>query len=234
MCRGQPRSRPAIAWGLLPGAIAVGSYYGLLFTLALYLQPGLGRSPLISGVTLVPWVAAFGVPGRLLGRVPTRLAPLVAPAGCIILTAAYVAISASMFAGLRSEALLVVLLGLGGFGLGTAFSSILAHLTTAATTEYASDISGVFTTSLQVAGAICVAVFGTAYLGLRTGAGATAATHAFALVTAALALAALLAAATAYRATHVRGMPAPGHVRQARLSGAGPSPGGRPAPARPV
>ena len=197
-----------IAWGLVPHAIVVSTYYALLFTLALYLQEGLGRSPLFSGLILVPWVAAFGVPGRLLGQVPSRLVPLVAPAGCIILAAAYLGISASMFAGLRSDPLLVVLLGLGGFGLGTTFSAILEHLTTAATPEYASDISGIFTTSLQVAGAIGIAVFGTAYFGLRSQGGPADATHAFALVTAAFALAALLAAAAAYKATSARGQTA--------------------------
>jgi hypothetical protein len=56
-----------------------------------------------------------------------------------------------------------VILGLGGLGLGTSFSAKLNHLTRAATPRYAADISGVFTTSLQVAGAVGVAAFGTAY-----------------------------------------------------------------------
>jgi MFS family permease len=72
-------ARPPIAWGLLPQAIAVSTYYALLFTLALYLQQGLGRSPLVSGLTLVVWVAAFGVPGRLLRHVPARLVPAMPP-----------------------------------------------------------------------------------------------------------------------------------------------------------
>ena len=46
------------------------------------------------------------------------------------------------------------MLALGGFGLGTAFNSILAHLTTAATPRYAADLSGVFTTCTQIAGSI--------------------------------------------------------------------------------
>jgi MFS family permease len=192
-------ARPAIKWGLWPQAIVISTYYGLLFSLALYLQKGLGLSPLASGLTLVSWVAAFGVPGRFINRVPGSLAPLLAPAGCLILTAGYAAISASMFAGRHPEALLVVLLGIGGFGLGTTFSSILGHLTAAATPRYAADISGVFTTSLQVAGAIGVAVFGTAYLALVTR--PADATHAFAILTAVFAATALLAAAIAYRAT---------------------------------
>jgi hypothetical protein len=95
--------------------------------------------------------------------------------------------------------LLVVLLGLGGLGLGTTFSSILAHLTAAATPRYAPDISGIFTTTLQVAGAVGVATFGTVYLDLV---GHTDPTRAFAVVTAAFAAVALVAAAAGHRATH--------------------------------
>ena len=197
-------ARPAIRWGLWPQAIAISTYYGLLFTLALYLQQGLGLSPLVSGLTLVSWVAAFGVPGRLIAHVPDRWAPRLAPAGCLILAAGYLAISASMAAGHHEEALLVVLLGVGGFGLGTAFSAILGQLTAAATPRYAPDISGVFTTSLQVAGAIGIAVFGTAYLALATG-GEDAATRAFAVMTAVFAATALLAAAIAQRASRFIG-----------------------------
>lgn len=195
-------ARPAIAWGLWPQALAVSTYYGLLFTLALFLQQGLGFSPLVSGLTLLPWVVAFGIPGRLLARVPNRLRPLLPPAGCLVLAGGYGAISATMFTGRHPETLLLVLLAVGGFGLGTVFSSILAHLTAAATPRYAPDISGVFTTSLQVAGAIGIAAFGAIYLSQVTHPDRVKATHAFAITTAAFALVALIAAATAYKATH--------------------------------
>jgi MFS family permease len=195
-------AQPAISWGLLGMAAAIATYYALLFTLALYLQEGLGRSPLASGLILVSWVVAFGLPGRLIPRLPGRVEPLVAPAGFAILAVAYLAISADMFAGHHSAGRLVVLLGLGGLGLGTAFSATLAHLTKAATPRYAADISGVFTTCLQVAGAVGVAAFGTAYLGLLSAPGAAPATDAFAVVTMGFALTALCAGAAAYRATH--------------------------------
>jgi predicted MFS family arabinose efflux permease len=194
--------RPPIAWGLWPQALAVATYYALLFTLALYLQRGLGHSALISGLTLLPWVVAFAIPGRLPARLLARTRPLLPPIGCGVLAAAYAAISVSMLSDERGEVLLLVLLAIGGLGLGTVFSSILVHLTTAATPRYAADISGVFTTTSQVAGTIGVAAFGTLYLSQITDAGATAASHAFGVVTAVFALVALMAAATAYRATH--------------------------------
>jgi Major Facilitator Superfamily len=202
-------ARPPISWGLSAQAVAVSTYYALLFTLALYMQEGLNRGPLTSGLVLVSWVVAFGIPGRLLDRLPSPLAPLAAPSGCLLLALAYLAISAVMFGGDHPLGLLVLILGLGALGLGTSFSAMLNHLTRAATPRYAADISGVFTTSLQVAGAVGVAAFGTAYLGLIGGPGAGAASHALALVSSAFAITALLAGGMAYRATRAAPPAAP-------------------------
>jgi MFS family permease len=194
---------PAIAWALLTLLAATGTYYALLFTLAQYLQQGLGRGPLVSGLTLVPWVAAFGLAGQLVRRLPPRVIVLAPMAGCALLTTAYAAISAALFSGHHGEALLVGLLSLGGLGLGIQFSALIAHLTDTVPAEYAPDISGVSTTTLQIGGALGVAALGTLYLSLSGRAG-TAADQAFAITTAAFAAIALLAAATGFRATHPR------------------------------
>src|SRR5262249_5975907 len=66
-------ARPVVSWGLLAQAAVASTYYALLFTLAVYLQQGLGRSALASGLTLVSWVAAFGVAGQILRRWGTRI-----------------------------------------------------------------------------------------------------------------------------------------------------------------
>ncbi len=190
-------ARPAISWALLTLLAATGTYYALLFTLAQYLQQGLGDSPLVSGLTLVPWVAAFGLARQLVRRMPPRIRPRAPAAGCLLLTAAYAAISVALFTGHHGEALLVVLLGVGGLGLGIQFSALIAHLTNAVPPEYAPDISGVSTTTLQIGGAVGVATFGTLYLSLTSHAGTGHGTHAFAVTVAAFA-----ATATAYRSTH--------------------------------
>jgi MFS family permease len=192
-------AQPPVGWALLTLLAATGTYYALLFTLAQYLQQGLGNSPFVSGLTLVPWVAAFGLAGQLVRRLPPRLAS--PTAGCLLLTASYLAISASLLTG-QHQVLLVVLLGIGGLGLGIQFSALIRHLTNAVPAEYAPDISGVSTTTMQIGGAISVAAFGTLYLSLTTPTDTTHATHAFAVTTAALAVVALLSAATAQRATH--------------------------------
>jgi MFS family permease len=125
------------------------------------------------------------------------MAPLTPGAGCLLLAAAYSAISVMLVTGHHVQALLVVLLGVGGLGLGIQFSALLRHLTTAVPPEYAADISGVSTTALQIGAAIGVAAFGTLYLSLASPGGADLATHAFAITTAAFAVVALIATATA-------------------------------------
>ena len=215
----QVLARPAICWALLTLLVATGTYYALLFTLAQYLQQGLGDSPLASGLALVPWVAAFGLAGQLVRRLPPRMASRTPAAGCLLLAAAYLAISIMLFAGHHVQALLVVLLGVGGLGLGIQFSALIRHLTTAAPAGYAADISGVSTTALQVGAATGVAAFGTLYLSLASRGGAGLATHAFAITTAAFAFVALLAAVTAALAT----WQAPGQ-REHATAAPGPSP----------
>jgi hypothetical protein len=193
-------ARPAVGWALVALLVATGTYYALLFTLAQYLQQGLGRGVLVSGLTLVPWVAAFGLAGQLVRRLPRHWVALAPPAGCLVLAAAYAAISLMLFSGRNAEGPLIALLATGGLGLGINFSAILAHLTNAVPTGYAPDISGVGSTMSAIGGAIGVAAFGTLYLSLAP-TGTDAATHAFAVVTAALATAALVATAAARRAT---------------------------------
>ena len=188
----------AVSSAMLAVAAATSTYYGLLLTLALYLQQGLGRTALVSGLTLVSWVVAFGAAGQIVRRLPARFGPLAAPTGCLLLAGAYTALSASLFAGRHAEALLVVLLGAGGLGLGTQFSALIVHLTNAVSDGHAHDISGVTTTTTTIAGAIAIAAFGTAYLSLASSGSPT---HAFAVVTAGFAAIAAVAALLAHGAT---------------------------------
>jgi len=195
-------SQPAIAWALAAFAAASMTYFSLLFTLALYLQQGLGASALYSGCALVSWVAAFGIGGPVVRHLPMRLTPLVAPFGYLVLAASYSAISACLFAGHFGAVAQITLLGFGGFGLGVGFTANIRHLTSAVEARYAPDISGLITTNSQIAGVTGVATFGTAYFYLAEQPGAAIATHAFAIVVAGFAVAALLATIAVYRSNH--------------------------------
>ncbi len=185
--------RPAIAWGLLTAVTSTSTYFALLFVLALYLQQGLGASPALSGLALVPWVAAFGVAGPVLGRASERRTRVAAPAGALILTGAFAGIAVSLLTGATSTVPLVILLGLGGLGFGAVFSGTLGNLTGAVTGRHAPDISGLFNTASRIGGVVGVAAFGTVYLSLAPGGGRTASIHSFSVTTVALAGTALAA-----------------------------------------
>lgn len=190
-----------IRWGLVAHGATTLTYLSLLFVLAQYLQEGLGKTPAFSGFAMVSWVAAFGIAGPLLPRLPERLSAAAPLIGCSILAGAYVAISLITVAGAAGDATLLSVLGVGGFGLGLSSASLITHLTAATPERYAADISGVISTNAQLWGAVGVAAGGTAYVDLVAGAGATPHRTAFALVTAGFSVVALGAALAAYRAT---------------------------------
>ena len=188
-------ARPAVGWGLASQAACTATYFAVLFTLALYLQQGLGRSAAYSGLALVSWVAAFGIPGPVLGRFPGRVRALAAPAGSLLLAAGFAGLAASLLAGDTGGVTLMTLLGVAGLGLGIAFTGMLSHLTSSVSGEHAAALSGLFNTAARAGGVIGTAAFGTVYLALVHHAGQ--AVHGFAVLNLALAATALAAAAMA-------------------------------------
>jgi predicted MFS family arabinose efflux permease len=214
-------ARPAIGWGLASQAVTTGTYFAILFTLALYLQQGLGKSPAYSGLALLSWVAAFGVPGPVLGKLGQRARALAAPAGAVLLAAGFAAIGVSLLRRDTNGALLMTLLGVSGLGLGAGFTGTLGHLTSSVTTRQAADISGLFNTATRAGGVVGTAAFGSLYLALVP-AGAhspVTATHGFALLNLALAGAAATAAIMAWIAVLTQLRPGPVTRPRKRRSG---------------
>jgi hypothetical protein len=193
-------TRP-VRWGLGCYALATSTYFALLFVLAVYLQQGMGRGALFSGLALVSWVAAFGIAGPLLRRFPAPVVRYLGVGGYAVLALGYLGLCLTAWSG---EAALVVVLGFGGFGLGLGFSAQLANLTAVVPARFAADLSGLVTTVAQLAAVGGVAVFGTTYLALTAGrAGADLAVPAFSTVTGTFAAVALLAAVGALVAARV-------------------------------
>src|SRR5205823_3684039 len=147
---------------------------------------GLARSPLYSGLALVAWVAAFGVGGPVLRRLPERVRQRAAGAGSLGMAAAFAGLAGG---GSSSTVWLVVLLAVGGLGFGFATTALLTHLTSVVSAEAAADISGLYNTNSQVAAVAGLACFGTLYLSL-----ADNPARAFAVVCLAFAVTALVAA----------------------------------------
>lgn len=190
-------TRARICWGLVCLTLANGTYFAMLFVLALYLQQGLGETPTYSGLVLVPWVAAFGIAGPLIGRLSARNRLLAAPLGTLLLALSYGALGVSLLAGATNGPLLVAGLTAGGLSLGLQFTALVAHLTSSVESSDAADISGLLNTITRVAGVLGVAAFGTLYFGLAANTGRAGAIHAFTVVTFAFAATALLATVAA-------------------------------------
>jgi MFS transporter len=187
-------TRP-VRWGLASYAAATSTYFALLFVLAIFLQRGMGRGALFSGLALISWVAAFGIAGPLLRQFPTKVLRYLAVAGYVVLAAAYLGLCLTAWSG---EAVLVAVLGVGGFGLGLGFSAQLANLTAVVPARFAADLSGLVTTVAQLSAVGGVAVWGTIYLALTGGrGGAGLAVPAFTTVTGVFAAAVVLAAVAA-------------------------------------
>jgi hypothetical protein len=158
---------PSVRAGLLAHGCTSGTYFALLFVLALYLQDGLHKGPAYSGFAMVIWVAAFGLAGPVLPRLRTgvRWMPVI---GCLVLTAGYLAVLAYLLLGGRTGTLLFVLLGIGGLGLGISANTLIGAVTSSMSPQYAADLSGVVATNAQLSGALGVALAGSTYAALAT------------------------------------------------------------------
>jgi MFS family permease len=190
---------PTIRWGLLTQVALNATYFGLLFVVPLYLQRGLGESPLASGLSLTPWVAAFGIAGPVLGRLPEKARRVAVPLGAFLLAGAYASIGLTLLSNLMSDILFITLLGLGGLCYGTQFAGMIGHLTNVVSNRFAADISGLFNTILRTGSVIGIAAFGTPYLSLVSNtSNRPAAVHAFLVISLAFAATSLVASLTAY------------------------------------
>ena len=197
--------RPApVALGLVGLTAGASAYFALLFVLAQYEQQGLGRSPVTSGLILVPWVAAFGLAGQLVPRVPARMARVLPVAGSALLTLAYAAISLSLSGGGHGTGCSSCSRSAAS-GSACSFSTLIGLVMNPVEPRVAAGISGVSSTVSQLGGAVGVAGIGSLYLSFARGGDPARATHAAALAVAATAAVSLVATLAAHPATRQRG-----------------------------
>ena len=158
---------PSVRAGLLAHGCTSGTYFALLFVLALYLQDGLHKSPVYSGLAMVVWVAAFGLAGPILPRLrwSMRWMPVI---GCLVLTTGYLVVLAYLQLGGRTGPPLFALLGIGGLGLGITANTLIGAVTSSMPSQYAADLSGVVATNAQLSGALGVALAGSTYAALAS------------------------------------------------------------------
>ncbi|MFG2037083.1 MFS transporter [Dactylosporangium sp. NPDC048998] len=165
--------------GLLVGLIFFAGLMGLTLILSVYLQLGLGYSPLRAGLAQAPW--AFG----------TALGAVAAQALGARFGGRALLVGGTAVVGLGAAGLLATLAATGGTGLGTPWPLVPAllvlgagmgasmapyfDLVLAAVDEHeVGSASGTLTAAQQIGGAVGVAVLGTAFFSwLGTGGGFT-------------------------------------------------------------
>jgi len=157
---------PGMTAGVAALTAGMAAYGGLLFSLALHLQVGLGDSALRAGLTFAPAAAAFGATGYWWRRLPSRVHHVLTPVGFLIATLAYVGLAADLHAGSRGGPWLTLVLVLYGVGMGAAFSPLLTQALVHVPGSEAADASGLLTTTIQLSQVIGVAVFGGLFLSL--------------------------------------------------------------------
>jgi hypothetical protein len=206
--------------GLVPGLAVVGllmvTYGGFLFSFALHLQAGLGDSALRAGLTFAPCALVFGVCGYFWRRLPASWHHLLTPVGCLLAAGGYLAVASVLRSGGSGGVMLQAGLIVTGAALALGFSPLVTHALVGVPLRHAADASGLLTTTIQLGQAIGVATFGSLFLTLDAGGGASRSAvsgHALAVTMSWLAAVMLLGVAA--------GIPLARTVAAARRSAAG-------------
>jgi MFS family permease len=157
---------PGAAAGFTALALTRVVYFSLIFVIALYLQNGLHRSALESGLTLLTWIVAFGASGIVYPLIPRRFANLASTGSCLVIAASFGGLAALHSPG----ATFVTLLGIGGFAFGILSTALVNYLTATVDEALSANLSGVLATMIPLTAAIGVATYGSIYL-MRAGTG---------------------------------------------------------------
>jgi MFS family permease len=144
-------------------------YGGWMFFLAVYVQSGLGRGPLETGLTFFPGAVGFATASLTWRRMPEGWHRGLIPVGLAVATVSLVLL-ALVAGGSGPEGPHPVVFGaiflLTGFGMGYAFSPVMSVALSEVPPADAANASGLLTTVLQLSQALGVAVFGTLFLSL--------------------------------------------------------------------
>ncbi|XVQ81952.1 hypothetical protein ACQP2K_24125 [Microbispora siamensis] len=154
-----------------------GGMASFMLVIALYVQDGLGRSPLGAGLVFLPMGVAFFATSanaarftRLLGRRTLTAGALlvVAGEGCLAL------VTRNAGSGVDLP-LYEALMAVAGAGIGMVGAPLLSQALSGVGPGSAGSASGVLSTVQQMAGALGVALIGIVFFGVLGGAGGVAA-----------------------------------------------------------
>ncbi|RQR53802.1 MFS transporter [Burkholderia sp. Bp9126] len=197
-----------LATGIRPGlaVVSIGfiGYGGWLFACALYLQTGLGYSPMISGFVFAAYAFGFGISNVSWSKLPARLLRFTPAVALVAMVAANLAFGATARHAGWIAAVMVPLLFCAGASHGLTFGTTVNQMTQRTSPQHAPALSGLVTTSVQLSIVIGVAALGAIYLAVAAPGEKVASAHAIADVTFAIGALALVAIACSLRLATVR------------------------------
>lgn len=176
-----------LKWGLLQErsfviglALSTVFFLGLapfFFAFAIYLQLGLGFSPLYAGLTTIPFALGTAIASTVSNRLTLRLGKWVLALGCGLLVASMAGLSLAVTRygpGLNGYQIAPILV-IGGLGAGCFIAPMTTLVLRRVPNTDAGAASGMLSTIQQVGGALGVAMLGVVFFGLL-GVNSTAAT----------------------------------------------------------
>ena len=171
-CGGAPLVDPAtlLIAGVRPGLLVVLigfiGYGGWLFTVALYLQSGLGLTALTSGLVFTAYALGFGISNLTWSRLPVRLLRHAPALALSVLVIASASLAILVLLQRWDPVAMPLLLFFAGCGHGLSFGTSVHRMTSAIPPVLVPSLSGLITTSSQFAIVSGTALLGSLYLGM--------------------------------------------------------------------
>jgi hypothetical protein len=194
---------PGIRPGLAVISIGFIGYGGWLFATALYLQSGLGFSPMISGAVFAAYAFGFGIANVNWSKLPARYLRWTPAAALLVMVLANLGFGLTAVNAGWLPWVMVPLLFLAGSSHGLTFGTTVNQMTLKTAPIHAPILSGLVTTSVQLSIVMGIAALGSLYLGSSQG-GPQQASIAMSHVTLSIAAGALVAIACSLRLATVK------------------------------
>jgi EmrB/QacA subfamily drug resistance transporter len=194
--------KPGFAGGVPIAMLFMASYSSFLLLLAVYLQVGLGFSPLHSGAVYTPAAVGFFITSLAAPRLVPLLGRNVLSIGYVIAALGLLATAATVYAaGTRLVGWEIApTLFVAGLGQGLGMSPLVGTIIAGLEPEEAGAGAGVVTTTLQMGNVLGVALGGLLFFTLLgSGHAGTSYTNAFAIALPACAVLLVIAAALVHR-----------------------------------
>jgi len=163
--------------GVLVGLVYFAGFTTIFFVLSIYLQDGLGMSPLQAGLVQTPFAVGGAVTPVLAGRAVSRIGRrlvvggLVAVAAGLLGVLAVVATLSDVLPPWQVGLALVLPLLLGGAGSGVVISPNTTLTLSVVAPERSGSASGVLQTSQRIGSSVGIALVGAVYFGVAAASG---------------------------------------------------------------